>query len=153
MLVKTGCEAITPWCAPWLKCDKRDSPNMKLWVTCCWLVCASLHTHLLLRWRTAHTHTFVSTGRDVPGIGHTRHKWSTVPEEYVTVGSFIHVVRAPSQRVSFFKKKRLQLPCCLSASVSIPRLGYTLFLNSLSRITLRIIPNSHQQRPWCECIS
>lgn len=102
----------------------------------------------------AHTHVSVSTGRDVSGKGHTRHKWSMVPEEYVTVGSFIHVVSTLSWLFSFLakKKKKGQLPCCILASVHIPLLCYTLFLNSLSYITQRMISDSHQQIPWCEFI-
>lgn len=55
-----------------------------------------------------HAHTLVSTGRNVPGIGHTRHKWSTVPKEYVTVG-FIHSCCQRSISAIFFssaKKKK-----------------------------------------------
>lgn len=138
--VEAGCEAITPRHVPWLKCDKRDLPNMKLWVTCCWLVCASLHTYMLLQWWTAHTHTFISTGRDVPDIGHTRHKWSTVPEEYVTVSWFIHVVSNLSLLFSCFK-----------GETSAPLLPFSFCKHSMALLHMifkLLIKHNTKDYPW-----
>lgn len=87
-----------------------------------------------------HTHTFISTGRDVPDIGHTRHKWSTVPEEYVTVSWFIHVVSNLSLLFSCFK-----------GETSAPLLPFSFCKHStalLHMILKLLIKHNTKDYPW-----
>lgn len=103
-------------------------------------MCFTSHLYAPAMMDSTHTHTFISTGRDVPDIGHTRHKWSTVPEEYVTVSWFIHVVSNLSLLFSCFK-----------GETSAPLLPFSFCKHStalLHMILKLLIKHNTKDYPW-----
>lgn len=125
--VKPGGGAMTPQRVPRLECDKRDPPDMKLWVTRCWLVYAPLHTHLLVWWRTAR------------GLVHLRGEPRLRRRPYNTL--MIHVARG---RGSSIQVRQHSVSAILSGvsrlPVSTPRLCNTLKIPHTKK-TQRIIAN------------